>query len=304
MRPVASALCWRAVLAVCAFGSASSLELGKSPAKGKWEICSTPDAGSSQPSIPKIVHQTYKSATLPPRLLAYRNTWQRYLPDWEHKLWLDDDNRNLVKDHYPWFLATYDGYDKTIKRVDAARLFMMHRYGGVYADTDLEVLQDPTPLFSGEHDLFLFAQSEIKCGKLAQVVVPQNEATVGVIPNALMASAPGHPFWIYLAMKLMSAKKEALVMWATGPSRFTETLSQYQVEYPHARVAIYAKDYWSPFKWGDNGCESTNECKALFPDSFIISHWTGTWNHCEKGTCLQNDEFKDHYHRNADSVRF
>mmetsp|Transcript_64192 Transcript_64192/g.198929 ORF Transcript_64192/g.198929 Transcript_64192/m.198929 type:complete len:220 (+) Transcript_64192:227-886(+) len=218
-------------------------------------------------------------------------------------MWVDEDNRNLVKEHYPWFLATYDGYDQNIKRVDAARIFMMHHFGGVYADTDVEVIQDPSPLFAGRRDLFFFAQSAIRCGHAARVAVPQTEATVGAIPNALMASAPGHPFWMYLAMKLVSAKREELVMWATGPSRLTEALAAYQSEYPSTRVAIYTKDYWSPFKWGDDGCGSAEECKTLFPDAYLVSHWTGTWNHCEEGTCLQGDEFKSHLRRSPESAK-
>lgn len=271
-----------------------------------WDFCATP-VSESEPftlSIPKIVHQTYKNSTLPPRLQAYRNSWKKALPKWEHWMWLDEDNRNLVKEHYPWFLETYDSYDQNIKRVDASRLFMMHRYGGIYADTDIEVVHNPERMFGQPHDLMFFAQSPIKCGPLAKVQVPQTEATVGVIPNALMASVPGHPFWIYLAMKLVRARKEELVMWATGPSRLTETLAAYQVDYPHAKVALYSKDYWAPFKWGDNGCESTEECKALFPEAYLISHWTGTWNHCEKGTCLQNDELQSHYRHGADTVKF
>lgn len=300
------------MIALSVSGFTSSLHVAThSPktagASTSWEFCATPGRESApleELSIPRIVHQTYKNETLPPRLSAYRNTWKHFLPNWEHKMWLDEDNRNLVKDHYPWFLATFDGYDQNIKRVDAARLFMMHHYGGIYADTDIEVMRDPSPLFAVEHDLFFFAQSTITCGHTARVTVPQTEATVGVIPNALMASAPSHPFWIYLAMKLMSAKKEGLVMWATGPSRLTEALAAYQVEYPHARVAIYTRDFWSPFKWGYTGCKNSEDCLALFPDAYLISHWTGTWNHCEKGTCLQNDEFHDHYRRSADNVRF
>lgn len=289
----------------CGLQATSNPQRGGSAA-GSWEFCAIPDleGDPSSVEIPKVVHQTYKSATFPPRLQAYRDSWKRFLPDWEHRLWLDEDNRNLVKEHYPWFLSTYDSYDQNIKRVDAARLFMMHRHGGVYADTDVEAVRDPSPLFAGRHDLIFFAQSSIRCGRAARVQVPQGEESVGAIPNALMASVPGHPFWIYLASKLVSARREGLVMWATGPSRLTEALAQYQAEYPRARVAVYAKDYWAPFKWGDNGCETAGDCTAVYPDALLISHWTGTWNHCEKGTCLQNDTLQAHFRHAADGVLY
>jgi hypothetical protein len=46
------------------------------------------------------------------------------------------DNRRLIAQHYPWFLATYDGYKHHICRADAARYFYMFHYGGVYLDLD------------------------------------------------------------------------------------------------------------------------------------------------------------------------
>lgn len=299
-------------VSLCLLGvtQTSGLRAASSPHKGGtgngWIFCADPsfDGTATDIRIPKIVHQTYKSATLPPRLEVYHNSWKHYLPDWEHRMWLDEDNRNLVKEHYPWFLETYDSYDQNIKRVDAARLFMLHRFGGVYADTDIEAVQDPLPLFQGKSELMFFAQSTITCGHTAKVIMPQNKETVGVIPNALMASVPGHPFWIFYAMKLVAARKEQLVMWATGPSRLTEALGDYQTKYPQAHVSIFTKDYWAPFKWEDRGCETAGDCTAVYPDAFLISHWTGTWNHCEKGTCLQNDTLAKHWHHSGDKVQF
>ena len=46
------------------------------------------------------------------------------------RLWTDDDNRNLVLAHYPWFLDTFDALGTPIQRADASRLLYMHAYGG------------------------------------------------------------------------------------------------------------------------------------------------------------------------------
>jgi len=51
-------------------------------------------------------------------------------PAWEYKLWTDEANRNLVKEHYPWLLETYDGFPENIMRADTARILYMHHYGG------------------------------------------------------------------------------------------------------------------------------------------------------------------------------
>ena len=70
--------------------------------------------------------------------------WQEGLkrlnPDWELMHWTDETSRKLVADHYPWFLETYDAYPSYIQRCDAARYFISHRFGGVYADLDLSLI--------------------------------------------------------------------------------------------------------------------------------------------------------------------
>ena len=52
--------------------------------------------------------------------------------------WTDASSRELVAQHYSWFLRAYDAYPSYIQRSDAARYFIIHHYGGVYADLDYE----------------------------------------------------------------------------------------------------------------------------------------------------------------------
>ena len=63
------------------------------------------------------------------------------------------------------------------------RVFYMHRFGGMYADLDMEALRDLTPLLkdSTEHVLAYLSDTW---------TLRHN------IPNAWMASPPGHPFWL------------------------------------------------------------------------------------------------------------
>ncbi len=58
----------------------------------------------------------------------------------------------------------------------------MHRHGGMYADLDMEALRDLTPLLEGATGPVLAALS-------ANWTLRHN------VPNAWMASPPGHPFW-------------------------------------------------------------------------------------------------------------
>lgn len=264
---------------------------------GSWYMCAAPVVATRAgpgTKIPLILHQTYKSkVSLPEFFVKCHNSWVEQTPTWKHRVWLDHENRNLVKVHYPWFLDTYDSYEHTIQRVDAARVFMLHRYGGVYADMDIEAVRDPAPLFNGGHDLVFFYQ--LPPHGTGTVIDDVNGPKLGTISNAFMASKPGHPFWIFLANMMMDKRKDALleadtsgiaymdIYLTTGPSILTHALSAYQREYPQTRVAIFSKKYWSPFQWGqkEDPCEVHWECRALYPEAFVISHWTRSWVFCD-----------------------
>ena len=53
--------------------------------------------------------------------------------------------RAFLKQHYPWFLPTYDGYTQEMMRIDAIRYFLMFHYGGIYLDIDMSCKVSPNP---------------------------------------------------------------------------------------------------------------------------------------------------------------
>ena len=48
-----------------------------------------------------------------------------------HRLWTDEDNYNLIKDHYAWFLDTYEALPKPVMKADSARYLYMYHIGGL-----------------------------------------------------------------------------------------------------------------------------------------------------------------------------
>jgi len=225
---------------------------------------------------------------------------------WARRLWLKEDMRNLVKDRYPWFLETYDNFEQDINRIYAARIFFMHQYGGVYADLDTEVIKDPTPLFAGDYDLIFFYQKAPKFRNLHVVDHPK-AGTMGAVTNSLLASVSGHPFWLFVAQKMVKASKEVAglreqlyhtagwgykfkdVLWTTGTSMLTDALAEYQEKFPETSVGIFSQKYWSPWRSNsgkEDECEGLKDCTEKYPEAYIVHHWTGSWNHCTPGTCL------------------
>ena len=92
--------------------------------------------------FPKIIHQQWKTANIPHGTIFFEVSpkVERALPRarYTHMLWTDKNGRELIKNHYPFFLEAYDSYRYGIQRADAVRYFALHFYGGLYADMDYE----------------------------------------------------------------------------------------------------------------------------------------------------------------------
>ncbi len=143
--------------------------------------------------IPTIIHQTWKSASVPPHLRGFQDSWRHLHPAWEYRLWDDADNEALLAEHYPEFLGYFRTATPSILRVDLVRLAYLHRFGGVYADLDYEVIRPLDDLLD-----------------TPKVIVGREHHGIGRVLrgrdyaiNALMASPPGHPLWLEVMHGMM-----------------------------------------------------------------------------------------------------
>lgn len=89
--------------------------------------------------IPKVVHYCWFGGSEMPELATRCiESWKRYLPDYEFVLW-NEKNFNINVNEY-----VRQAY-KTKKYAfvtDYVRLYALYHYGGIYMDTDVEVLRN------------------------------------------------------------------------------------------------------------------------------------------------------------------
>lgn len=88
--------------------------------------------------IPKIIHYFWFGGNPMPQLaLDCIESWKKYCPDYEIKLW-NEDNYDIKKNQYMYQSYKCGKYGFT---VDYARLDIIYHYGGVYLDTDVELIK-------------------------------------------------------------------------------------------------------------------------------------------------------------------
>lgn len=87
--------------------------------------------------ICKRVHQIWLEGPVPDKFENNTNSLKSTHCDWEYKLWREADILKLIEDHYPEHVELYNMYPYMIQKCDVARYFILHRYGGLYADLDI-----------------------------------------------------------------------------------------------------------------------------------------------------------------------
>lgn len=106
--------------------------------------------------IPRIIHYCWFGPNkIPEELLQYINSWNKFCPDYEIKLW---NEQNFDINSHPFTQSAYNA-KKYAYVSDYVRTYALNNYGGIYLDTDVE-LKNNLDIFL-EHEAFTGFES---CG--------------------------------------------------------------------------------------------------------------------------------------------
>ncbi len=221
-------------------------------------------------TIPRIIHQTWKSADLPKGFRHWQKSWRDFHPDYEYKFWTNEDLEDLVESDFPEWRNLFWGYKENICRVDLARYLILKRHGGLYVDIDFECLRPHHKLLDGS----LFFGTE-PAGH-AELLKARQAGLDRIVCNAWIASAPGHPFWDHLLKSLAAAAGSQDVLDLTGPFMLSRAVSSYtgadltllpaQMLYPVEKQSCFRGDI-----------QDLGFFEAATREAYALHHWAGTW---------------------------
>ncbi len=206
--------------------------------------------------IPKIIHYCWFGRQKKPGLIRKCiASWQKFMPDWEIREW-NEENYDTGKNEY--MRKAYEE-QKWAFVVDYARFDILNQFGGIFLDTDVELLR-PIP------DSIL-----------------ANEAFTGfedigrVNPGLVYGSAPGQKI-----LKEIMAAYESRSYGGTvdgRPENIVDIVSdvliknglkingEFQIV---GGAAIYPKDYFCCFNFETQGFETTG-------NTVSIHHYFASW---------------------------
>ena len=215
--------------------------------------------------IPKIIHYCWFGGNPLPEL-AHKciDSWKKFLPDYEIKEW---NERN-----FDVHRATYTDEAYRLKKYahvsDYARFWILYHYGGIYLDTDVEIIRPMDDIL--EQNTFL--------GFECQQGIPQDNPNGNVNPGLGMGIYKGHPF---LNQVLNLYDHDHFVRWngrSTGNVPFRVTPL---IDFDHKEVLeggivrvndllIYPIEYFCPINY------FTGE-KNITENTHTIHHYMASW---------------------------
>jgi FkbM family methyltransferase len=201
-------------------------------------------------TIPRIFHYLWTSGDeLPETVLAARQTWIDRHPDWEFRVWRPED--------LPWLRnrALFDRAKTYAQKADIARYEVVHRYGGVYLDTDMECLR---PLGSILNGCEFFAGRE-----------PRGSVAIGIF-----GAVPSHPILRQTIERLPAScflNPAGPINVQTGPLLLHKALRDGEWE-QRKGVCIYPSPYFYPYAGGQPW-----RADEAFPRAYAVHRWNNSW---------------------------
>ncbi len=205
--------------------------------------------------IPQKIHYCWFGRGEKPELaVKCIESWKKYLPEYEIIEWNED---NFDLDMYPYVREAYDAR-KFAFVTDVVRLWAMYTYGGIYMDTDVEVLKPLDSLLNFE-----------------AVSGFESEAQ---IPTGLMACREGFALFKELLDEydgLHFVKPDGTFDTTTNVYRITETCLRHGFV-PNGKLqtiegfTLLPADYLCPKSW------ETGKI-TLTPNTLCIHHFSGSW---------------------------
>ena len=116
---------------------------------------------TKEPLILKKIHYCWFGKNpIPEQNKKYMESWKKYCPDYEIIEWNED---NYDFSHNKYARAAYENKMWAFVS-DMVRLDVIYQYGGIYLDTDVELLKSPDDLLYQEGFLGTFYAGEVNTG--------------------------------------------------------------------------------------------------------------------------------------------
>ena len=236
--------------------------------------------------IPKIIHYCWFGRGAMPELVERCvASWKMHMPDWEYRLWSEDtiaqvlcqptpspslkggENESAPNpsqnwlDYMPKYLQEAYAAKKYAFVSDYVRLWALEQEGGVYLDTDVEVLRSFNPLLNDTAFIGL-------------------EESLALLPGTCVMGCEAHCQWV---KDMLSTYEDAKFVREDGTLDMTTNvqrlgakmvegglLHERKMQYlPQWGLRVYTHDYFSPI--------TSTRVMRKTKNTYSIHRFAGSW---------------------------
>lgn len=203
-------------------------------------------------SIPKIIHFCWLSGEPYPELVQHcMDSWKKVLPDYEIMLW---DAKRFDVNSVPWVKQACEA-KKWAFAADYIRLYALYNYGGIYLDSDVEVLKS----FSDLLELPNFFGREH---------TPDRIENQNSIEAATMGCEKGNEF-IGACLNYYQNRQFTNADGSFSPETLPTIMARVQKSFENLNV--FPMDYFSPKNTRTLVVEKT-------VNTYSVHHFNGSWH--------------------------
>lgn len=201
--------------------------------------------------IPRVFHHIwFGSDSLPDEVERLRKTWRANHPEWEFRLWRETDLGWLRNE------VLFDRASSYAQKADIARYEIIHRFGGVYLDADMESLKPIDGLIDG---LDFFAGRE-----------GDGFVAIGIF-GAPPRNALLNEIITQLPVSCLLNRRCSIAM-QTGPGLLTRCLQGGRWEGRGMNLRIFPQPFFYPY----DSAEPWRRDER-FPTAYAAHHWSYSW---------------------------
>ena len=211
---------------------------------------------ATEDKIPKKIHYCwFGRGQIPAEYSKYMESWRKYCPDYEIVRW-DETNYDVDKNEY--LREMYKNKQWAFVS-DYARIDILYKYGGIYLDTDVELLRG----------LDEFLKWDMFCGFEDNQYVAWGLGVGAVAGHKILKNV------LEAYEHIPIYKDNATLNLINCPIIQTAVIKQYGFEINGTpqlinNVAVYPKEFFAPFSY-INGFGNTTS------NTYSIHHYSANW---------------------------
>ncbi|KAK9806068.1 hypothetical protein WJX72_000034 [[Myrmecia] bisecta] len=239
------------------------------------------DVDASPKLIPKLIHQTFKSGSVPASVRPFMQSWRRYNEDWEIRFYDDEACLQFVQREFPEYLDAYRSLPKDVERSDFFRYMVVLRLGGVYADMDTECRKPLNNLIAPRDTMVVGWENEFSSDEEA---AHRHYARTRQVLQWVFAAAPGHPVLREICDHIarnadmqFSENTNRDTLERTGPGVWTDII----LKHAHLHPPSKRDDPWNvrilpTVQFGVHPM-GLDHMSPDDPDIIVLHHFLGSW---------------------------